>query len=88
MAGGRGKIMGCNEDAASRITNKEHVETSDGGWSVTARVWEAVRLIVVAVNERSSTCVEDEPHCPFSTQVVFTSPDILRRRGLREHTRC
>lgn len=41
------------------------------GWRLSARVWEAVCLIVIAVNEKSSTRVEDKLHCSLSTWVVF-----------------
>lgn len=58
------------------------------GWGLTAGVWEAECLIVIAVNEESSTCVEDKPHCSLSTRAVFTSPDIPSWQGEdqeREH---
>lgn len=51
--------------------------------------WEAVRLIVIAVNEKSSTCVEDKPHCSPSTRVVLRRlTSHLGVRGPREHTQC
>lgn len=51
--------------------------------------WEAVRLIVIAVNEKSSTCVEDKPHCSLSTRVVLRRlTSQLGIRGPREPTQC
>lgn len=51
--------------------------------------WEAVRLIVIAVNEKSSTCVEDKPHCSLSTRVVLRRlTSHLGVGGPREHTQC
>ncbi len=72
----------CDKEWESNTENKTRAEmekqkgVSGSFLSVTASVLEAVRLILIAVNEKSSTCMEDKPHCSHSTWVVFTSPDI------------
>lgn len=44
------------------------------------------RGIVIAVNEKSSTRMEDKPRCSLSTQVVSTSPDIqFQQRVCDQH---
>lgn len=60
---GRKKKEQCENNAEAK--KEKGVSGSFFSWCgvVAAPVWEAVRLIVIAVNEKSSTCVEDEPHC-------------------------
>lgn len=63
--GGRMKLDVINNKRGAETKKQKGV--SGSFLSVTAHVLEAVRLILIAVNEKSSTCVEDKPHCFLST---------------------